>query len=64
MEEKKEFLTTHEVCAITGFSISAIYKFVRIGALPCYRPSGRKLVFKRADVLAWMSNPSKRRIYE
>ena len=44
-------------CEITGYKKNTVYKLTARGDMPCCRSgnNGRKLVFRREDILAWMT---------
>lgn len=47
-----------DVCSeITGYAKSTIYKLTSKNDLPCFHPgnNGRKLMFRREEILAWMT---------
>lgn len=50
MEIQKEAMTTEQAMEFTGLSRSYLYKAGSRGILPCYKPSGGRLIFKREDL--------------
>ena len=55
MEINKNILTVDEVVNYTGFSQKQIYKLTSTRAIPHYKPSGRKLFFKKDEIDEWIS---------
>ena len=51
----KNILTVDEVINYTGFSQKQIYKLTSTRAIPHYKPSGRKLFFKRNEIDEWIT---------
>lgn len=52
----KEVLTTKDVCQMTGFSKSYLYKLTSRRAIPHYKPSGKVVFFNRHEVEAWLQS--------
>ena len=52
---EKNILTVDEVINYTGFSQKQIYKLTSTRAIPHYKPSGRKLFFKKDEIDEWIS---------
>jgi len=50
----KEFLTSRETASFLGISIQTLYKLSSKRILNSYRPSGRKIYFKKEDLLEWI----------
>lgn len=52
----KEIMNLEEVVRLTDYSKSSIYKFIHLRKIPFYKPAhgGRKLYFKRKDILDWL----------
>lgn len=55
MREENDTLVTdwifsEDVMKILGISKRTLYRYVREGILPCYKPTGGRLFFKRSDV--------------
>ena len=55
-EPVPELMDTAEVATLTGYSKSTIYQLTSTHQIPFHRPAngGRKIVFKRSEILAWM----------
>ena len=51
---KVEYLTAKEAAAFIGVSINYFYKLTSQHKLPMYNPTGRKLLFKRSELDAWV----------
>ena len=51
---EKEVLTLDELSKYTGFSKSHIYKLTHKKEIPHYKPSGKMIFFKLADVKRWL----------
>lgn len=58
IEEKifavKEMLTTEEVAAYLGISLSQIYKFTCNLEIPHYKPRGKMVYFDRKEIIKWV----------
>ena len=50
----KDFLTAKEAAEYIGASLNYFYKLTSNHRLPMYNPSGRKLLFKRSELQAWI----------
>ena len=50
----KPILTFEEGCRYTGLSKSYMYKHTSAGNIPYYKPEGRKIYFKKAELEEWM----------
>lgn len=50
----KEVLTFKEASALLGVSNSMLYKLTHKRAITFYKPNGKLIYFKRADLLNWM----------
>jgi|TARA_B110000285_G_scaffold72227_1_gene83194 excisionase family DNA binding protein len=53
--DNKNILTVDEVINYTGFSQKQIYKLTSTRAIPHYKPSGRKLFFKKDEIDEWIT---------
>ena len=44
-------------CELTNYAKDTIYKWTRTREIPCHRSgtNGRKLVFKRDEIVTWMT---------
>lgn len=49
----KNIFNTDEAAAYLGVSKSHLYKLVHTRRLPCHKPTGRRLFFKRSDLDAY-----------
>ena len=52
---EKNILTVDEVVNYTGFSQKQIYKLTSTRQIPHYKPSGRKLFFKKDEIDEWIT---------
>jgi excisionase family DNA binding protein len=50
----KNTLTLDECASYTGLSTSHLYKLTSSGAIPHYKPNGKKLYFDRSEIDAWL----------
>ena len=55
----EEIITLKEVAQLTRLSTSTIYKLTRLGNLPHSKPNGKKLYYRRADIIEWMMSGKK-----
>lgn len=55
-EPVPELMDTAEVAKLTGYSKQTIYQLTSTRQIPFHRPAhgGRKIVFKRSEILEWM----------
>lgn len=51
-----EMLTVEQAAKILDFSVSKMYKMSHNREIPIYKPSGKKVYFKRDDLLKYQSN--------
>jgi len=51
---QKEMLDFKETKVYLNVSDAQLYKLVESRAIPHYKPSGRKLYFKRSELLEWL----------
>ena len=51
----KELLNAEEAIAFMGISKSMLYKMTHTNEIPFYKPGGKILYFKRAELMDWMS---------
>jgi excisionase family DNA binding protein len=52
--QKKEVLNFNEACQYLELSQSHMYKLTSTGAIPYYKPNGKKLYFKRTELDEWL----------
>lgn len=50
----KTILTLEEVAKYTNYSKSYIYKLTSKREIPCYKPNGKQLYFKRTEIDEWL----------
>jgi excisionase family DNA binding protein len=43
-----------EVLLLTGLSKSYMYKLTSTGGIPCYKPQGKQIFFKKDEVESWL----------
>jgi len=53
-QEAKTILTLEEVAKYTNYSKSYIYKLTSRREIPCYKPNGKQLYFKRTEIDEWL----------
>jgi excisionase family DNA binding protein len=51
---QKNVLNFSEVKLYTNLSTSYLYQLTSTGGIPCYKPSGKHLYFKRDEVEKWL----------
>lgn len=57
---EKNILSFEETVEYTGFSDSYLYKLTSGRKIPHYKPTGRKIFFRREEIDAWLlRNPIK-----
>lgn len=52
----KEVLNFKEALALLGVSSSMLYKLTHQRAISHYKPNGKLIYFKKADLIEWMLN--------
>ena len=55
MEEKK-YLTIAETSVYLGLAVSYLYKLTAKKEIPFYTPTGKKILFKRAELDEWVES--------
>ena len=50
----KEIFNFNEACIFLDYSGSYLYKLTHTRQIPHYKPMGKKLYFKRADLEEWL----------
>lgn len=50
----KEVLSFKEALVMLDLSASTLYKLTHKRAIPYYKPSGKMIYFKKADLIDWM----------
>lgn len=53
--KEKNILTVDDLMDYTTFSQKQIYKLTSTRAIPHYKPSGRKLFFKKDEIDDWIN---------
>ena len=51
---QKTVLKLDEVILLTGLSKSYLYKLTSTGGIPCYKPQGKHIFFKKTEVEDWL----------
>jgi excisionase family DNA binding protein len=51
---QKTVLKLDEVVLLTGLSKSYLYKLTSTGGIPCYKPQGKHIFFKKTEVEDWL----------
>tara|TARA_R110002012_G_scaffold321857_1_gene551907 strand:- start:1022 stop:1303 length:282 start_codon:yes stop_codon:yes gene_type:complete len=51
---QKNVLNLTEVLLLTGLSKSYLYKLTSTGRIPCYKPQGKQIYFKKDEVESWL----------
>ena len=51
---QKTVLKLDEVILFTGLSKSYLYKLTSTGGIPCYKPQGKYIFFKKTEVENWL----------
>lgn len=51
---EQKYLTAKEAAAYIGASINYFYKLTSAHRLPMYNPTGRKLLFRKSELDAWV----------
>lgn len=46
---------TEELAKVLGISKAEIYRLTAKNQIPCHRPTGRRLIFKRKEINRWVS---------
>ena len=55
-EEYPEILSTDKAAQFTGFSRTYIYRLVHNQKIPCYKPTGKRLFFKKSELEEFLLN--------
>lgn len=53
---EKNFLTAKEAAGYLGFALSYLYKLTSTHKVPFYSPTGKHILFKRAELEEWVNN--------
>jgi excisionase family DNA binding protein len=51
---RKEVLNFNEAAVYCEVSHSHLYKLTSQGVIPCYKPNGKKLYFRRTELDSWL----------
>ncbi len=54
LSSQKTVLTMNDCAAYTGFQKDYLYKLTHAKSIPFYKPTGRKLFFKKSEIDAWL----------
>jgi excisionase family DNA binding protein len=52
------------VVELTGYCRGHIYRLIRLGQMPCHKPTGGRLFFKKSEVLEFIYSGKKDADYE
>lgn len=55
-EQEEQYLTFEQGANFLGLSSSYTYKLTSTNQLPFYRPSGKRIYFKRSELQKWISS--------
>ncbi|MBS1584504.1 MAG: helix-turn-helix domain-containing protein [Bacteroidetes bacterium] len=50
----KTILNLEELAEYTGYATSYLYKMTCTQKIPCFRPNGKKLFFKKSEIDEWL----------
>ncbi|EDB5228013.1 MULTISPECIES: helix-turn-helix domain-containing protein [Gammaproteobacteria] len=53
-QAQKEVLSAEECAELLGVSVSYVYRLTSEKRLPHYKPQGKKIYFKRDELLDWL----------
>lgn len=53
-ELREEVMTGKEVCSMLGISQSYLYNLTSANKIPHYKPLGKKVYFKRSELVSWL----------
>ncbi len=53
---EKKFLTSKEACEFLGVKLSYLYKLTHRKQISYYKPNNKKIFFKEADLVAWVTS--------
>jgi excisionase family DNA binding protein len=48
-----------ELAHYTGLSKSHLYKLTSTGGIPCYKPTGKRIYFDKAEIDSWLLSNKK-----
>ncbi|KWW44230.1 excisionase [Vibrio cholerae] len=57
-------MTINECAQYTGLSVSYLYKLTHRKLIPFFKPMGKRLYFKRAEIDQWLMRNKQGGIYE
>jgi excisionase family DNA binding protein len=63
-EEYPEHLSVDKAAQFTGYSRSYIYRLIHLGRIPCYKPNGGRLFFKKSELEEFLLSGKKASSYE
>lgn len=61
---RKTILSFDEASVYTGLSKSHLYKLTSTNGVPCYKPTGKKIYFKKEELDKWLLRNKKHSHYE
>jgi excisionase family DNA binding protein len=64
IQQTKEFISVKEAMEYIGFSRTTLYRLIENQKIPCYKPSGGRIFFKKGELDALISRGKKKAGYE
>lgn len=55
-KSEAKYLTAQEAANYVGLTLGYLYKLTSSHKIPFYNPGGRKLIFKRCELDAWIDS--------
>ena len=55
-----EIITAKEAAEITKMSVHTLYGLARRSIIPCSKPNGKRMYFRRSDIENWMMSGLKK----
>lgn len=56
MPDNSDFLNVREAAQYLGFTVNYVYKLTSAHQIPFFRPSGRKVIFRRSELDKWVDD--------
>lgn len=60
----ESFLTAEETSKFLGFKLTYLYELTSKRIIPFYKPSGKKLLFKKTDLIDWIEKSKNKSVSE
>ena len=54
-EPTTEFLTIHQAAQMMGITVNGVYRLTHMKKIAYYRPTGKRVYFKKADIENYLS---------